>query len=126
VAAISIYFYVQFFGSRNIVLTQEQAPNQQSIDDPRNKEELISPEEDFKVIEQEYPEALQGVIIFSDKGGVFKATIRTQDGKEYILLPPQPSAVYESFGVKSGEKIEIRAKISQDNTINWALMKPAK
>ena len=87
------------------------------------KEPVLVPlEEAEKQVNKDFPDTLTGTLEF---GANEKATLKTST-KTYTFTPNQPKGIYESFGVKSGEKIEIRAKISQDNTINWALMKPAK
>jgi len=72
-----------------------------------------------------YPDAIIGTIKFLDSKTAIKSTITTSDGKEYTLSPDQPKAIYESFGVKDGSKVQIQGKIVGDK-ITWVSLKTIK
>ena len=75
-------------------------------------------------VEKDYPVVITGTINFLDKGVAIKSTVKTNDNKTYILSPNQPKAIYESFGVKNGVKVQIQGKIMQNNELSWITMKP--
>lgn len=61
---------------------------------------------------QKFPDVLDGTItIVSDA----RATIKTSDGKEYVVSPPRPVSYYNDSGVKTGMAVEARGKILQNN-----------
>lgn len=82
------------------------------------------PAKQLEEIKKNYPEVIIGVIKFFDTKNSFKATLKTDDGIEYILWPAQPKSVYESFGAKNGGKVQVNGKPLEDGKLNWALMKP--
>lgn len=94
---------------------------------PEGKTEAITPptaEQQSAQIKKDYPEVIQGTISFFDTKNLLKTTIKTSDGKEYMLWPAQPKSVYESFGAKNGGRVEIQGRFSKDGNIEWGLMKP--
>lgn len=105
-----------------LFLAALEAP--QTIPAQNQTEVILSPEEQLAKIKTEYPEVIKGVITFFDTKTLWKATIRTKDGKEYILWPSQPKSVYEFFGVKSGGNVEVQGRFSGDDRIEWKLIKP--
>ena len=70
-----------------------------------------------------YPNTVIGIINFLDKGVIIKTTVKTSDGILYTLSPNQPKVIYESFGVKNGNRVQIQGKIQSDNTLTWLTMK---
>jgi hypothetical protein len=82
------------------------------------------PAKQLEEINKNYPEVIMGVIKFFDTKNSFKATLKTDDGTEYILWPAQPKSVYESFGVKNGGKVQVNGKPLEGGKLRWALMKP--
>lgn len=87
---------------------------------------LPDPEEQLEKIKQEKPEIITGIIKFLDTKSVFKTTITSADGKTYILYPAQPKSIYESYGVKNGQKVQINAKLLENGQIEWALLRAAQ
>jgi hypothetical protein len=73
---------------------------------------------------KDYPITVDGIINFFDTKNSFKATIKTSDGKEYILYPPQPEAIYGSLGIKAGQKVELRVKALDTARLEWGSIKP--
>ncbi len=90
---------------------------------PPQKVKQLTPEEITAQNNKNYPETITGTINFSGKGSTVKATIKTSDGKEYTISPDQPEAIYGSFGVKNGDKVQIQGRFTQDNKIEWVSMK---
>lgn len=118
-AIIGLYYYGFF-------ISQPAGQNNQPADNNNNANLPPAPDpaKELEKIKNDYPEEIQGTITFFDKGNVFKTTLTTDDGKVYTLMPAQPKSVYESFGAKNGGEIKLRAKLLEDNKINWALMEP--
>lgn len=84
----------------------------------------VTPQEQMAQIKKDYPLAVKGVINFLSAGKTNKATVKADDGKEYTLWPPQPASIYSSYGVKSGQKIEIQGKINSQGNLEWGAIKP--
>ena len=83
-----------------------------------------SPEQQLTQTQKDYPILVQGTINFLDTKTLVKTTLTTADGKVYILSPAQPEVIYESFGVKNGQKVQVNAKSLDSTNLEWALMKP--
>lgn len=75
-------------------------------------------------IKKNYPEVITGIINFLDTKNSLKTTVKTNDGKVYILWPAQPESVYRSFGVKNGGRVEIQGKVLENGMLGWGTMKP--
>ena len=75
-------------------------------------------------IKKDYPQTISGIINFLDTKNTHKTTIKTSDGKEYTLWPLQPTSIYESLGVKNGQKVEIQGKLNSQGNLEWATIKP--
>jgi hypothetical protein len=82
-----------------------------------------SPEEQLTQMQKDYPVVVQGTINFLDTKTLIKTTLTTADGKVYILSPAQPKVIYESFGAKNGQKVQVNAKSLENVNLQWALMK---
>lgn len=67
-----------------------------------------------------YPDTLTGIIKFLDEN---KSTLTTLNNKEYIFYPNQPTGIYQSFGIEDGDKVQVQAKILEDNKIKWISIK---
>lgn len=87
-------------------------------------EKPLTPEQQAAKIEKEYPQLIEGTINFLNKGKELKTTIKADNGKEYILWPPQPEAIYKSFGVKNGQKVQVHGKLNSQGNLEWAELKP--
>lgn len=87
---------------------------------------VLTLEEEIEQMEKEYPQKFIGIINFLDdaKASVYEAVLKTDDGKEYILYPPQPRSIYESYGVENNGKVEIFAKPPKDNNLEWGILNP--
>ena len=114
-----VYYF--FFQVTPVALIIDQG-NQEN--ETKAKKPEITPEQEIEQINRDYPETVKGVINFLDKGAVLKSTIKTDDGKEYTLWPAEPKSVYESFGAQNGKRVEVKAKILENNRLEWKLMKP--
>ena len=90
--------------------------------EPPIKIKQLTPEEIAAQNKKSFAETITGTISFLSKGSLVKATIKTSDGKEYTLSPDQPEAIYGSFGVKNGNRVQIQGKIIGDK-IEWVNMK---
>jgi len=84
----------------------------------------LTPAQQLEKTKKDYPEVIQGIISFLDTKNSLKTTVKTDDGKEYILWPPQPKSVYESFGAKNNGRVEIQARFLEEGKLGWGLMKP--
>jgi len=84
----------------------------------------LTPAQQLDQIKKNYPEIVQGTINFLDANGLLKTTIKTTDGKVYILWPPQPAAIYETFGAENGGKVQVNGKSLGNGKLSWTLMKP--
>ena len=83
-----------------------------------------APAKELERLQAAFPEVITGIIKFSGTANSFTATLKTDSGTEYILMPTQPKSVYESFGVEDGSRIQLNGKILTGNQLNWVLMKP--
>lgn len=100
---------------------------QNSIEQARRELAQIkvpSKEDQLAQIKKEYPETITGILNFFDTATTFKATIKTDTGKIYILWPAQPKDIYESFGVKEGQKVEVWGKTNSQGNFEWGNIKP--
>lgn len=87
-------------------------------------QEAISPQEIEAKNKSNYSNTITGTITFSKStGSAVKATIKASDGEEYVLSPEQPEAIYGSFGVKNGDKVQIQGKFIENNKIEWIKIK---
>jgi len=55
---------------------------------------------------------------------VVKTTVKADDGKEYTLWPPQAKSIYESFGIKDGQRVEIQGRVNSQGNLEWGSMSP--
>ena len=90
--------------------------SQKSIQPPAQETEEKKQE---RLLKEKYPDVINGTIVFSEK----KVTVKTTDGKEYWLWPPQLPSVYEKNGIKDGQTVEIRGKIMDKERIYVRLLK---
>lgn len=84
----------------------------------------VTKEQQEAQFRKDYPETITGVINFFDTEDSYKATLKTDDGKEYTLYPPQPKMIYESFSAKEGQRVEVWGKISKNGNLEWSIMNP--
>jgi hypothetical protein len=113
-----IYWYFSSSNFKNIeIVNPVIEQNNSQVSNIPTVEEMVDK------VNDEYPETVSGIINFSGAGASFKATLKTDAGKIYILWPIEPKSVYESFGVKDGVKIEVRAKSLESENLEWKLMK---
>jgi len=123
---IGIYYFINYslnFG--NNVVEQPTINTNTKTKTPGNESTegyLPTPDEINAQNKINYPDTIIGIIDFQDKGALIKTTIRATNGKEYILSPNQPKAIYESFGVKDGNRVQIQGKIINGN-VTWLTMK---
>jgi predicted PurR-regulated permease PerM len=92
---------------------------------PAPKPVVPTLEEVEKQNQVNYPDTIIGTIKFLDNKTAIKSTITTSDGKVYTLSPDQPKAIYGSFGIKDGNKVQIQGKIVGDK-ITWVSLKTIK
>lgn len=123
VLGIGIYYF--FLNLRSVIIGPVnniglQQKTQQKAQSPIPPD----PAKQLEEINRNYPEVITGVIKFFDAKNSFKATLKTDDGIEYILWPAQPKSVYESFGAKNGGKVQVNGKLLEGGKLGWALMKP--
>lgn len=83
-----------------------------------------SKEDQLAQIKKDYPETITGILNFFDTTTTFKATIKTDAGKIYTLWPAQPKDIYESFGVREGQRVEIWGKTNSQGNLEWGDIKP--
>ena len=81
-----------------------------------------TPQEQTAQINKDYSQKIRGVINF-DTSKAMKTTIKSDDGKIYTLWPPQSSPIYESFGVKNGQRVEIQGKLNSQGNLEWVTLK---
>jgi len=87
------------------------------------KEPVLVPlEEAEKQVNKDFPDTLTGTLEF---GANEKATLKTST-KTYTFTPNQPKGIYESFGVKDGDRVTVKCKILENNTIQLFSMDVAK
>ena len=84
----------------------------------------ITAEQQAVEIKKDYPQIIDGTINFFNTKKSYKATIKTDDGKQYILWPPQPESIYWSFGVKNGQRVEIQGRLNSQGNFEWARITP--
>ena len=120
IAGIVVYF----FASQNFSFINKEINNStsQNTNLPLNKK-IPTAEEQAAQIKKDYPETIRGIINFLDKGKIIKTTIKADDNKEYTLWPPQPSSIYESFGVKNGQRVELSGRLNDKGNLEWATLK---
>jgi hypothetical protein len=118
----SIYFYFVFF--KNETADLFLTPTQNSTE---KTEQVIKPPDpgvELARLQNDYPEIITGIIKFLDTKNSYKTTLAASDGKEYMLWPAQPASVYQSLGIKNGDKVQVNGKIFEDDKLTWALIKP--
>jgi hypothetical protein len=76
------------------------------------------------LIKKDFPDVVVGIITISSNKGIDSAIIKTDDGKEWSVWPDRPQPSYEHEGIKTGQKVELRGKISDENRIQWRLIRP--
>ncbi len=70
----------------------------------------------------DYPDIITGIVYFSKDKNPLKSSIKTSGGTEYILSPNQPYTIYETFGVRDGDAVQIQGKILENNKLSWVKM----
>jgi len=84
----------------------------------------VTQEQQTKQLRKDYPKTIIGVINFLDTKSDYKSTLKTDDGKVYTLYPPQPKIIYESFGAKDGQRVEVWGRFSKQGNLEWSKMNP--
>jgi hypothetical protein len=84
--------------------------------------EQVPLEEAEKQVNKDFPDTLTGTLEF---GANDKATLKTST-KTYTFTPDQPKGIYESFGVEEGDRVTVKCKILDNNTIQLFSMDVAK
>jgi len=82
----------------------------------------LTPEEIRVQNKINYPNTIIGTIRFLDSKEKIRSIVKTVEGKEYILSPDQSKIIYESFGLKNGDKVQVDGKIVDDKII-WLNIK---
>ncbi len=119
VALIILSIALYYFISSGILPIKNILPGiQQEKEVPR-----VTQEEQDAQLAKEYPNTFTGIISFQDTDESYKTTLKTDDGKEYILWPAQPKIIYESFGAKDGAMVEIQGKLSSQINLEWTKIK---
>lgn len=83
--------------------------------------ELVPIEEAEVQVNKDFPDTLVGTLSLSSE----KATLRTDRGT-YTFIPNQPVGIYQSFKVNNGDKVSVKCKILDNNTIQFFTMEVAK
>lgn len=83
--------------------------------------EQVPIEEAEKQVNKDFPDTLVGTLSLSSE----KATLRTDSGT-YTFTPDQPVGIYQSFGVENGDRVSVKCKILDNNTIQFFSMEVAK
>jgi hypothetical protein len=126
VAALMLgyYFIMQKFNfaQNESVQTENESEKLNGQTPSQNSQPTI--EEIEEQNKENYPDVITGKIYFLDNGTVIKTTIKTADGKEYVLSPDQPKVIYESFGAKNGGSVKVQGKITTDGKLEWILITP--
>jgi len=100
-------------------LTASAQPQKTDAEIKKEKEEQLTQ------LNKDYPDKVTGVITFADTAKAYKATVKADSGKEYLLSPAQPQSVLEAlFGVKNGDKVEVQGKINNKGNLEWAIITP--
>jgi len=89
----------------------------------------LTPQQQLAQTKKDYPLVITGVINFLDAKvyvniNSLKTTIKTDDGKVYILWPAQPESIYKYLGAQDGGRVELQAKTPQNGELEWGSMKP--
>lgn len=117
-ALVGIYYGVLYVKKvTNIPIADVNLTSKKTETPPTKEQQLAQ-------IKKNYPEIVTGIINFLDTKTSIKTTIKTDDGKEYILWPAQPKSIYMAFGVENGGRVEIQAKIPENGRLEWGLIKP--
>lgn len=125
VVGIGIYYLVNHnFNFAENVIDQVKNGTKNAEPNPAPQVKQLTPEEIAAQNKKNFAETITGTISFSGKTGTVKAAIKTSDGKEYIISPYQPEAIYGSFGVENGDEVQIQGRFIEDNKIEWVTMKP--
>jgi hypothetical protein len=127
VIVVAVYFAFSFMsGPANVSSLNSLAGQNKPLQSLKSAEELKQEAAAQLVqINKDYPDKIAGIINFYDTKGAYKATIKTNDGKEYMLLPPQPQSIYTAlFGVKNGQKVEVQGELDNKGGLGWAVIKP--
>lgn len=99
-----------FILPKTVVLIEQEKVKEKEI-------ELTTAELDQII--KDFPDIVSGIITLAD----VETKIKTDDGKEYLLWPPQPSSVYTYIGIKNKQKVEVQGRILKNNHLEWRLMK---
>jgi hypothetical protein len=87
-----------------------------------NGEPVVVPLEEAEAqVNKDFPDTLVGTLSLSSE----KATLRTDSGT-YTFTPDQPVGIYQSFGVENGDRVSVKCKILDNNTIQFFSMEVAK
>ena len=114
-------YYLVAVKDYGIVKNGGNGQPQNNIPTPAEPTSVTPTEEEYKnQVAVDYPDMVTGTISFQSGD---KATIKTADGKIYTFTPNQPQDVYKAFGLKSGDKVEVQAKILDSNLIKWIMIK---
>ena len=124
IAVYNIVLFVTTSGVAPVNVAQNIQKNNAQSKTPVKEVPKITPEQQTAEVNKDYPLVIDGVINFLDKGANFKTTIKSDDGKIYILWPPQPSPVYQTFGVKNGGRVEVQGRINAQGNLEFGLLKP--
>ena len=117
IAALGIYYLASSPQSAYTPVTLKQnAPGKIVVVPP-------TPAQQADQVKKDYPEVITGTINFLDTGSSLKTTVKTDDGKVYILSPGQPESIYKSFGAKDGGRVQIQGKVLQNGELAWGSMK---
>ena len=113
-AEAGVYYFIKYGSSRPVLpLDIKESPAE-------NKWPTF---EEFEAQSKiDYPDTIIGRISFRDKGIIYKTTVETGEGAEYALFPDQPKSVYEGFGVKNGDNVQIQGKILDSKNLTWLKM----
>ena len=115
---------VYFSVLKNKPTPDDNQVNSSSSKNTNTNQKLPTKEEQAAQIKKDYPKIVRGVISFLDSGKVTKTTVKADDGKEYTLWPLQITAVYESLGIKNGQRVEIYGRLNEQGNLEWASITP--
>ena len=122
ILGIGVHYFIPSKSASTNVKSTTNIPVTPSKTDAEIKQDA---EQQLAQLQKDYPETIKGVINFSDAKGVYKATLKSDSGKEYTLYTPQPESIYNAqFGVKNGQKVEVQGKINDKGNLELASIKP--
>lgn len=124
ILAIISAILIVFLAGIYYFIISSQNKNYQPQETTNNEEsEVLTQEQQMAQIRKDYPETITGVINFLDAKDFYKTIIKTSAGKEYALYPVQQKSVYESIGIKNGQRVEIWARFKDQENLEWGIIK---